>query len=599
MTILKAGLVLLLFAGLFVDSAPAAPVVDDSLVGVWGARRVFGPEVRGTLEITRSGPNWRARIGPYDLPIDSHGDRLMFELPAAQDGFYGRLRKDGSIRGHWWQPPTVNDGGNFRSPVILHKGSQEFWRGEVTPYQDEWTLYLVVKRRPDGSLGGFIRNPDRNIGLRWDVDRIRREDHRIALLGKPDSLGHANVFGEGTYYADDRRISLYFGSRGGTYDFKRIDDDPTPGFYARGNPTPPFEYRPPVATGDGWRTGGLREVGMVEAPLAELIATISGVPKSREDPDIHALLVARHGKLVFEEYFHGFHRSKPHDTRSASKTLATLLVGAAIESGAKVGTSTRVYDLLYKGKLPPDLDSRKKQMTVEHLLTMSSGFDCYDWAEPYRPGSEETLWESMPDSDFYRYTLQLPMEKAPGEEAMYCSVNANLLGAVVKASTGQAVEEFFQDALAEPLQIQRYYFNPQPTGEPYLGGGARFLPRDFMKFGQVFLDGEWNGKRILGKEFAQRATSSLVTLRDVNIRSSRGTVMQYGYLLWTFEYPYKDRTVKAFMLSGLGGQVVMGIPELDMVIAAFGGNYGDRAGWTMILDYVPKFVLPALQDESL
>jgi CubicO group peptidase (beta-lactamase class C family) len=162
------------------------------------------------------------------------------------------------------------------------------------------------------------------------------------------------------------------------------------------------------------------------------------------------------------------------------------------------------------------------------------------------------------------------------------------------------VREFFQDAIAEPMQVERYYMNPQPTGEPYLGGGWKFLPRDFMKFGQLFLDGgEWNGKRILSKQFAQRASLPLVTLRNVNIRSSTGKVMQYGYLLWTFEYPYRGRMVSAAFLSGLGGQVVMVIPELDMVIAGYGGNYGDRAGWTVILEYIPKFILPALEKPSL
>jgi hypothetical protein len=65
--------------------------------------------------------------------------------------------------------------------TILRPHGKDRWRGEVIPLDDEWTLYLVVSGKPDGTLGTFIRNPDRNIG------------------------------------------------------------DPTPGFYARGKNPPPYE----------------------------------------------------------------------------------------------------------------------------------------------------------------------------------------------------------------------------------------------------------------------------------------------------------------------------------------------------------------------
>jgi CubicO group peptidase (beta-lactamase class C family) len=545
----------------------------STVEGVWEAKRDFGPAVRGTLDIEGSDGSWRAQIAQYDQKVVAENDRLSFELPAARGSFVGRLGRDNLIHGHWIQPPTVNDGGNFNSPVILRPNGKDRWRGEVSPLEDEWTLYLVVSRKADGSLGAFIRNPDRNIGVFWDVDRLEQDRNRIKLIGKFRGRGAERVFGEGTFNPKENRISIYFPDRGGTYDFAPIADDPTPGFYARGKNPSPYKYRPPAADDDGWKVGTLEEVGMVSEPIAELVRTISVPATSVHDADIHGFLVARHGKLVAEEYFHGFYRLKPHDTRSASKSVTATLVGAAIQNGAKLDPSTRVYDLLYKGKLPQDIDPRKKEMTVEHLLTMSSGYDCDDNADSPRPGSEDTLTDEQPDRDYYRYTLQLPMELKPGQQAVYCSINPNLLGAVLRAATQRPVQELFQDLIAEPLQIQHYYLNPQPTGEPYLGGGMHFFPRDFMKFGQLMLDGGvWNGKRILSKEYALRASSSLVTFRG----QSEG--MKYGYLWWTIEYPYKGRTVRAYFASGNGGQEVLVVPELDMVIACYGGNYADRGG---------------------
>ncbi len=439
----------------------------DTLLGVWRAKRYFGPVARGRLEIERENGQWTARIAHFQVQCVLKEGRLSFALPGGEGSFEGRVDKDGNLlRGHWIQPPTVNSGGNFNSPVVFNLTGDNRWSGEVVPLDDEWTVYLVVTRRPDGRLGAFLRNPDRNIGIFWNLDRLEANGNRIKLIGKFLNRGAERVFGEGTYYPEEKRISIYFPNRGGTYDFTPLGDDAGAGFYARGKNPPAYEYRPPMSYADGWKVGTLEEVGMVPEPLAELVRTISVPPTSVHDLEIHGFLIARHGKLVAEEYFHGYHNLKPHETRSASKSVAATLVGAVIQKGAKLDASTGVYDLIYEGKFPPDLDPRKKEMTVEHILTMSTGYNCDDW-DPPRPGNEEVL-EEQPVRDYYRFTLQLPMEGRPGEFSAYCSINSNLLGAIVRAATKQPVREVFQDLIAEPLQIQRYYLNVQPTGEPYL-----------------------------------------------------------------------------------------------------------------------------------
>jgi CubicO group peptidase (beta-lactamase class C family) len=395
------------------------------------------------------------------------------------------------------------------------------------------------------------------------------------------------VFGEGTLRAQDKVLSLYFPQRSATYDFTPIAGSSL--FYARGKTPPPYRYVPPVAAPDGWKTGTLAEVGLDVAPLAELVNVVSADPKSVADIDEHGVIIARHGKIVFEEYFHGHDRFKVHGTRSAGKVVASLLVGAAMQNGKKLDTSTRVYDVLMPGAV---VEPRKKAMTVEHLLTMSSGYDCDDWAGD-RPGSEDHILDDEPDPNYYRYTLQLPMELDPGKEAIYCSINPNLVGAVVATVAEKPLPELFDEWIARPLQIWNYHLNLQPTGEVYLGGGARFQPRDFMKFGQLLLDGGmWNGRRVLPREYAKLVGLPHMTLRQ----QSKG--MHYGYLWWTIDYPYKDRTITGYFASGNGGQVVMVLPDLDMIVASYGGNYGDRAGWAMVKDYIPKYVLPSLVDAS-
>jgi len=124
-----------------------------------------------------------------------------------------------------------------------------------------------------------------------------------------------------------------------------------------------------------------------------------------------------------------------------------------------------------------------------------------------------------------------------------------------------------------------------------MGGGIYWLPRDFMKFGQLMLNGGvWNGKRIVGKEYEARASSPLVAIR--------GTTKKYGYLWWVTDFPYRDRTVRSYYADGNGGNYVLVFPELDMVVAFNAGNYADHAVRVILNEYVPKFILAALKDES-
>lgn len=571
-----------------------------SFEGVWGAKRNFGPAIAGTvdsrvLEMFGVDHDCRATIAQYEVKCLHQNGRISFDLPSNQGSFTGRLQEDGSvIRGFWIQPATVSGGAKFASPVVLRPTRKDHWQGEVVPLQDEFTLYLVVNRRPDGSYGAFLRNPDRNIGTLWKVDRLEQDGNRIRLVGQTINQKPGRMYAEGTYYPDDNRISLYFPDRGGTYDFVPVSDDSS--FYARGKNPAPYEYRPPTAEGDGWKVGTLEEVGMEQGPIAELVHKIDGVPaQSVHAPYIHGFLVARHGKLVAEEYFYGFSRFKPHDTRSASKVVTATLFGAVMQNGAKLSPSTRVYDLLYHGKPPGDIDPLKKEMTVEHLLTMSSGYDCDD-SNGSRPGSEDVLLDEQKNPDYYQYTLQLPFEPRlkPGREAVYCSINPNLVGDVIATATNKPLLDLLSDLLAEPLQLRDYHLYLQPTGEPYMGGSIEWLPRDFMKFGQLMLNGgEWNGKRILSKEYTLRASSPLVTVRGRTRAASK-----YGYLWWLDDFPYRGRTVRAYYAAGNGGNYVLVFPELDMVVTFIAGNYADHAVQVILDEYVPKFILSALKDDS-
>jgi CubicO group peptidase (beta-lactamase class C family) len=305
----------------------------------------------------------------------------------------------------------------------------------------------------------------------------------------------------------------------------------------------------------------------------------------RSDPRrFTAFLIARHGKLVVEEYFHGYHRDMPHDTRSAAKSWTSTLIGAAMQAGIPIALDTPVYQTMLTS-LPNNLDPRKRAMTLEHLITMTAGYDCDD-NDSSAPLNEDAMQEQDDEPDWYRYTLDVPMVSTPGDKLVYCSAVANLAGGVLSKIANEPLPELFYRLLGKPLQMGTYHLLLTPTGEAYGGGGHHFRPRDFMKLPQLMVNGgKWNGKQLLSRGWTEKSGAAL---RDLS------PVQQYGYLWNSVQYPYQGKKVHAYFAGGNGGQIFMAIPDLDLVIAFTGGSYADAALFIPQRIYVPEYILPAI-----
>jgi CubicO group peptidase (beta-lactamase class C family) len=557
----------------------------QELAGLWEAKLRFGPEIRGSLTIEHAAGAWRAEIAGVSAPAQLAGDILTFELPDGRGSFRGRFASTRQrISGHWIQPATVANGTPYASPIALERaGSAERWRGDIDPLADEFTMYLRVEPSADGPVRAFLKNPERNIGLFWPVAALEHEGQTVRLLAAAAPEAERNVLTEGVLRDDVLSIPL----RGGTYDFRRVPTNGASDFYPRSRPGAgaAYAYRTPPALDDGWPVATPEEVGLSRAALETFVRTLIDMPiDSVGSLEQHAVLIARHGKLVLEEYFHGEHRDKPHDSRSAAKSVTATLIGAAIQAGVPIDAQTKVYEVMNGGKFPSGLEPRKRALTLEHLLTMSAGLDCDD-SDMSSPGHEDVVAEQTEEPDWWKLTLGLGMIRDPGERAVYCSIQPHLAGGVLRKAAGRPLPELFHELIAEPMGIRRYWMNLTPTGEAYMGGGVRFLSRDFMKFGQLMMNGgTWSGRRVTSEAWAKRAVSPLF---DLSIR-------KYGYLWWVMEYPYGGKTVQAFFAGGNGGQVVMGIPDLDLVVAFNGGNYSDPVGIRAQRRLVPEYVLPAV-----
>jgi CubicO group peptidase (beta-lactamase class C family) len=571
---LRSACLALLSLASLATGAHAQDTVPD-LAGLWHAKSRFGPDVAGRLVVDRPDAGWRASIAGRTAPVGIANDTVTFELPDGSGSFTGRL-DGGRITGHWIQPRTMTDGMPFASPVVLESCGTGCFAGTIVPRADEFTFYLDVRRRPDGTLGALLRNPERNLARFIRVDRIETDGSAVRLVNAAGEVLSQGQIREGV-------MTVYFPGRGGSYDFRRVPDDAWTTFYPRGRPTAAYRYTPPPDRGDGWPVGTPEDVGLSRDTLAGMVQALVDAPvDSLGALKVHGILVARYGRLVLEEYFYGEHGDKPHDTRSASKTVTTVLVGAAMQAHPELGPSTAVYPAM---GVDTD-DPRKRALTLEHLLTMSSGFDCDDNGEE-RPGNEDAVTQQDEDPDWFGIILGLGMVRDPGASAVYCSINPHLAGGVLSRVTGHSIPDLMRELVAEPLAMRDYYIPITPTGDGYMGGGWRFRPRDFMKLGQLYLDGgTWQGRRVLSEEWVRRSTEP---------RFAMGSRSRYGYLWWLLDYPYAGRTIQAYYASGNGGQQVVVIPELHLVIASYAGNYNDPGtGFYTMTGLIPRYILPAV-----
>jgi CubicO group peptidase (beta-lactamase class C family) len=574
-----------LVVALLASAMSAQTAAVDPLGGVWGAEVRFGMPVQGELTLDGREGMWRASIGGFQVAAEKNGDELRFTLPDNNAEFRGiRDPASNAVRGKWIQQGGLILDPQYASPVELHRIAPAVWRGTVVPLDQRISVYLFISTK-DGKTTATVSNPEGNF--------FRRRIYSVTRDGAHVSLETNGKKMEGTWDVKNGTLSLQVVNWLPPFQFTHRTEDDAVGFYPRAPlDKGAWSYRTPVPDGDGWRTASMQAEGLNEAPIAALIHRILAADPTSTALKIQSLLIARHGHLVLEEYFYGFDEGRVHDMRSAGKTFATVLVGLAKEHGAKLTPQTPIYPLFNQYSSFANWDDRKAKITLGDVMTMTAGNACDDNNDD-SPGNEDRMQSDEKQKDWYKYSLDLPMLKDPGgEDAVYCSGDLNLVGGAVAAATHRWLPEFFDETLARLLQFGRYYLNLMPDGQAYMGGGAYLRPRDQLKLGQLYLDGGlWNGKRLVSKEWVDESTS---VHSHFAAKYSLGQQHNYGYGWHIHDLKSGAKTYRVFAAEGNGGQFVIVVPDLDLVVGITGGSYGEFDQWyRWELELVPQFIIPA------
>ncbi len=340
-------------------------------------------------------------------------------------------------------------------------------------------------------------------------------------------------------------------------------------------------------------------VGIDGAAIAKLTEDI----RAGKHSNIHSLLVMRSGKLAVEEYFQGederrgqplstvrFDAATLHDLRSVSKSVTSALFGIAIASGAISDIEAPVLSYFPEYK---DLQTADRmRIRLRHVLSMSSGLEWDEDSRPYGdPQNSETAMDAA--SDRARFVLSRPISAPPGERFRYSGGDTLLLAAVIERATKMRLDKYAEKVLFRPLGVERYDWISYPDRTPIAASGLRLLPRDMAKFGALYLNrGQWQGVQIVPEAWVKASTTAQTRVSDRPFG-----FQNYGYQWWLGSARNEAHT-PWIMAVGYGGQRIMLIPSLDLVMVLTAGMYRNRAQTDITFEVLLDGVLPAARKSS-
>lgn len=345
---------------------------------------------------------------------------------------------------------------------------------------------------------------------------------------------------------------------------------------------------PPTAS--GWAKASPTDSGLSEAKLLAMSSAI----RSDQFKKIGSVLIARHGKLVYEDYMDGDANSV-RDTRSATKSITDILIGIAIEEHKLSGVDAKILSLLPdRAKRIQNPDPRKSAITVEDFLTMSSALECDDWND-FSRGNEERMYLV---EDWAQFILDLPIRgrmhvgeridpPSYGRNFSYCTGGVFTLSEVLEKSSGMRTDHFAQEKLFTPLGITDAQWVYSPLNIPQTGGGLRLSGRDLLKLGQLYLDGgSWMGRRIVNEGWVRRSIQPQARIDEAT---------EYGYLWWLKSFKFGEKSYPAFFMSGNGGNKIVAVPGLDLVAVITSTNYGTRGMHEQTEKILTDYILAAAE----
>jgi CubicO group peptidase (beta-lactamase class C family) len=285
---------------------------------------------------------------------------------------------------------------------------------------------------------------------------------------------------------------------------------------------------------------------------------------------LHSFMLLRGGKVAAEGYYGPFEAEHLHPIFSISKSVTSAAIGIAIGEGL-LQLTDRIVDFFPEKLEGEGYHEYTSMMTIEHLLLMAT----------VHPKSTNTQGE-----DWVRDFLNTAPTKLPGTSFAYDTTGTHTLCAILQKVTGTTLLEYLRPRLFEPLSMGELWWESCPMGINKGGSGIRCTTEALARFGQLYLqDGVWNGVRLLPEGWVERSTGNRIGTHGTRVMLDGK--LGYGYQFWRIRN-------QGYCAFGMGGQLVIVLPEQDLVFVTTANTLEYKDGQARIIDCFWSTIYAAL-----
>ena len=283
---------------------------------------------------------------------------------------------------------------------------------------------------------------------------------------------------------------------------------------------------------------------------------------------IHSLLIYKDDTLIVEKYFRGYDREDLHVCCSVTKSVASAMMGIAIEDGYINSVEDTLLNFFPEYTNIQNPGEWKSSVTLNHILAMSAGFRWDEFTLPYTDPNNDVR-KLIESNDWIKYVLDLPVIYQPGTYFTYNSGCSTLFAGILLNKTGMNAKTFGMYNLFNPLGIDKWFWEQGPNNITNTFGGLELRPVDMMKFGKLYLQrGNWTGEQVIKESWIDFSTSTKISI---------SSTYEYAYQWW--RYTNASSTGQALQVNdvyfalGWGGQHIFVVPHLNMVVVVTAGNF--------------------------
>jgi len=280
-------------------------------------------------------------------------------------------------------------------------------------------------------------------------------------------------------------------------------------------------------------------------------------------------VVIQHDSLLYEQYWEGYNEESVTNSFSMAKSINAILIGIALKEGLIKSLNEPISNYISEFG-----EGEKAQITIKHLLTMSSGLNFKEgYGSPF-----DWPAEAYYGPDVNELTLKAAINEIPGKVWHYKGGDSQLLGMILKKATGKTPADYASEKLWKKIGAEdKAFWSTDEKDMEKVSCCFYSTARDYARIAKLYIQqGNWNGQQILDSSYVQQS----LAVADLTDFDNGQKIDKYGYQWWLMKY--KGHSI--FYMRGIRGQYVFAVPDLKLIVVRLGHKRGEKNADDMPVD---------------